>query len=160
MTLHPFLLFFFFFLLHVSYVSWYDGSVLVQWGGVVVGGGIVLVRIGLYARLCFVQFSKKQNNKDTALKKKNSQCLYWRGLTKLFRRKDAWLSGIVPLDWQIRVVVPVSKRGDQRLCCSYHTTQPPWKVYFMSLERKLQPKVEFWIQENQCRFRPGRRRTD
>ncbi|TWW77409.1 hypothetical protein D4764_12G0007990 [Takifugu flavidus] len=34
-------------------------------------------------------------------------------------RNIAWTSGAVPLDWQTRVVVPISKSGDQRMCSHY-----------------------------------------
>ncbi|XP_061650970.1 uncharacterized protein LOC133487820 [Phyllopteryx taeniolatus] len=40
----------------------------------------------------------------------------------------AWTSGTVPLDWQTRVVVPLFKKGDRRVCSNYrgfHTPQPP-----------------------------------
>ena len=31
----------------------------------------------------------------------------------------AWTSGTVPLDWQIRMVVPLFKRGDRRVVSNY-----------------------------------------
>ena len=48
-------------------------------------------------------------------------------MTRLFN--TAWKSVSVPKEWQTRVVVPLFKKGDQRVCANYrgyHTTQPPW----------------------------------
>ena len=41
-----------------------------------------------------------------------------------------WQSGTVPLDWQTRVVVPLFKKGDRRVCSNYrgsHSSASPGK---------------------------------
>ena len=48
-------------------------------------------------------------------------------MTRLFN--IAWKSVTVPTEWQTGMVVPLFKKGDQRVCANiqgYHTTQPPW----------------------------------
>ena len=59
-------------------------------------------------------------------------------------------SGTVPLDWQTGVVVPLFKKGDQRVCSNYRgitLLSLPGKVYSRVLERRIRPIVEPWIQE-------------
>ncbi|KAK3506039.1 hypothetical protein QTP70_003193, partial [Hemibagrus guttatus] len=70
----------------------------------------------------------------------------------------AWQSGAVPLDWATTVVVPLFKKGDQRVCSNYRgitLLSLPGKVYSRVLERRVRPLVEPRIQEEQCGFRPG-----
>ena len=71
--------------------------------------------------------------------------------------------GRVALDWQTRVVVLLFKKGDQRVCSNYWgitLLSLPGKVYFRVLERRIQPIVKPWIQEEQCSFCPGRGTLD
>ena len=82
-------------------------------------------------------------------------------LTRLFN--IAWGSGSVPKEWQTGVVVPLFKKGDQRVCANYRgitLLSLPGKVYSKVLERRVQPIVEPCIEEEQCGFRPGRGTTD
>uniref|UniRef100_A0A8C6Q2D3 Reverse transcriptase domain-containing protein n=1 Tax=Nothobranchius furzeri TaxID=105023 RepID=A0A8C6Q2D3_NOTFU len=74
----------------------------------------------------------------------------------------AWSSGVVPVEWQTRVVVPIFKKGDLRVCCNYRgiTLSLPGKVYSKVLERRVQSIVESQIEEEQCGFRPGRGTVD
>uniref|UniRef100_A0AAQ4S6N9 Reverse transcriptase domain-containing protein n=1 Tax=Gasterosteus aculeatus aculeatus TaxID=481459 RepID=A0AAQ4S6N9_GASAC len=75
----------------------------------------------------------------------------------------AWKSGTVPKEWQIGVVVPLFKKGDQRVCANYRgitLLSLPGKVYSKVLERRVRPIVEPRIEEEQCGFRPGRGTTD
>ncbi|KAK3538840.1 hypothetical protein QTP86_015967 [Hemibagrus guttatus] len=75
----------------------------------------------------------------------------------------AWRSGTVPLDWATRVVVPLFKKGDQRVCSNYRgitLLSLPGKVYSTVLERRVRPLVEPRIQEEQCGFRPSRGTLD
>ena len=61
------------------------------------------------------------------------------------------------------VVVPLLKKGDQRVCDNYRgitLLSLPGKVYAKVLERRVRPIVEPQIQEEQCGFRPGRGTTD
>ncbi|KAK3538885.1 hypothetical protein QTP86_018754 [Hemibagrus guttatus] len=75
----------------------------------------------------------------------------------------AWQSGTVPLDWATGVVVPLFKKGDQRVCSNYRgitLLSLPGKVYSRVLERRVRPLVEPRIQEEQCSFRPSRGTLD
>ncbi|KAK3535602.1 hypothetical protein QTP70_017140 [Hemibagrus guttatus] len=75
----------------------------------------------------------------------------------------AWWLGTVPLDWVTRVVVPLFKKGDRRVCSNYRgitLLSLPGKVYSRVLERRIQPLVEPRIQEEQCGFRPSRGTLD
>ncbi|KAK5888456.1 hypothetical protein CesoFtcFv8_014549 [Champsocephalus esox] len=75
----------------------------------------------------------------------------------------AWKSETVPKEWQTGVVVPLFKKGDQRVCANYRgitLLSLPGKVYSKVLERMVRPIVEPQIEEEQCRFRPGRGTTD
>ncbi|KAK3557981.1 hypothetical protein QTP86_005631 [Hemibagrus guttatus] len=57
----------------------------------------------------------------------------------------AWRSGTVPLDWATGVVVPLFKKGDQRVCSNYRgitLLSLPGKVYSRVLERRVQPVLE------------------
>ena len=77
-----------------------------------------------------------------------------------------WKSGAVPKEWQTGVVVPLFKKGNQRVCANYANytgitlLSLPGKVYSKVLERRVRPIVEPQIEEEQCRFRPGRGTTD
>ena len=86
------------------------------------------------------------------------------GLSWLIRLFNiAWKSGTVPREWQTGVVVPLFKKGDQRVCANYRgitLLSLPGKVYAKVLERRVRPIVEPQIQEEQCGFRPGRGTTD
>ncbi|KAK3510172.1 hypothetical protein QTP70_026760 [Hemibagrus guttatus] len=75
----------------------------------------------------------------------------------------AWRSGTVPLDWVTRVVIPLFKKGDRRVCSNYRgitLLSLPGKVYSRVLERRVRPLVEPWIQEEQCDFGPSRGTLD
>ena len=70
-----------------------------------------------------------------------------------------WQSGTVPLDWQTRMVVPLLKKGDQRVCSNYPgitLLSLPGKVYSGVPERRIRTMVEPPIQEEHCSFCPGR----
>ena len=77
-----------------------------------------------------------------------------------------WKSGAVPKEWQTGVVVPLFKKGDQRVCANYANYRGitflslPGKVYSKVLERRVHPIVEPQIEEDQCGFCPGRGTTD
>ena len=74
-----------------------------------------------------------------------------------------WKSVTVPKEWQTGVVVPLFKKGDQRVCVNYRgitLLSLPGKVYSKVLERRVRPIVEPRIEEVQCGFRPGRGTTD
>ena len=75
--------------------------------------------------------------------------LFW--LTRLIN--IVWKSGAVPKEWQTRVVVPLFKKGDQRVCANYANytgitlLSLPGKVYSKVLERRVRPIVEPQIEE-------------
>lgn len=59
----------------------------------------------------------------------------------------------MPVDWQTKVVVPIFKKGDLRVCSNY------WSITLIILlgkarvlERGFQPIVKPQIQEEQCGF--------
>ncbi|KAK3561362.1 hypothetical protein QTP86_030660 [Hemibagrus guttatus] len=57
----------------------------------------------------------------------------------------AWQSGTVPLDWVTGVVIPLFKKGDQRVCSNYRgitLLSLPGKVYSRVLERRVRPVLE------------------
>ncbi|KAK5900173.1 hypothetical protein CesoFtcFv8_009573 [Champsocephalus esox] len=66
----------------------------------------------------------------------------------------AWKSETVPKEWQTGVVVPLFKKGDQRVCANYRG------ITLLSLPGKVYSKVLDRIEEEQCGFRPGRGTTD
>ena len=69
----------------------------------------------------------------------------------------------MPKEWQTGVVVPLFKKGDQRVCANYRDItllSLPGKVYSKVLEWRVRPIVEPQIEEEQCGFRPGRGTTD
>ena len=75
----------------------------------------------------------------------------------------AWTSGVVPLDWQTGVVVPLFIKGDRRVCSNYRgitLLSLPGKVFSGVLQRRVRRIVEPRIQEEQCGFRPGRGTVD
>ena len=77
-------------------------------------------------------------------------------LTCLF--SVAWMSSTIHVEWQTGEVVPIFKKGDQRVCSNYRgitLLSLPRKVYSRVQERRLWPIVEPQIQEEQCGFRPG-----
>ncbi|KAK3507178.1 hypothetical protein QTP70_009513 [Hemibagrus guttatus] len=56
-----------------------------------------------------------------------------------------WRSGTVPLDWATGVVIPLFKKGDQRVCFNYRgitLLSLPGKVYCRVLERRVRPVLE------------------
>uniref|UniRef100_A0A8C6MDN2 Endonuclease/exonuclease/phosphatase domain-containing protein n=1 Tax=Nothobranchius furzeri TaxID=105023 RepID=A0A8C6MDN2_NOTFU len=63
------------------------------------------------------------------------------GLSWLTRLcKIAWSTGAVPVEWQTRVVVPIFKKGDRRVCSNYRGITLlilPGKVYSKVLERRV-----------------------
>ncbi|KAI3356259.1 hypothetical protein L3Q82_017506 [Scortum barcoo] len=80
----------------------------------------------------------------------------------------AWRLGTVPLEWQTGVVVPLfKKQGDRRVCSNVFNHRG---ITLLSLPREglCQGTGEensadsrtFWIQEEQCGFRPGRGTLD
>ena len=69
----------------------------------------------------------------------------------------------MPKEWQTGVVVPLFKKGDQRVCANYRGITKlslPGKVYSKVLERRVRPIVEPQIEEEHRRFRPGRETMD
>ena len=65
--------------------------------------------------------------------------------------KIAWKSGAVPKEWQTRVVVPLFKKGDQRVCANY------WGITLRCLPGKVYSKV--LESQNQCQNQKRRQRS-
>ena len=69
----------------------------------------------------------------------------------------------MPKEWQTGVLVPLLKKGDQRVLANnrgFTLLSLPGKVYSKVLERRVCPIVDPPIKEEQCGFRPGRGTTD
>jgi len=67
------------------------------------------------------------------------------------------------VDWHTGMVVPIFKKGDQRVCSNYQGItlfSLPGKGHARELERRLQLIVKPQIQEEQSGFRPGRGTVD
>ncbi len=93
------------------------------------------------------------------LKSLNSGGINW--LTRICR--VVWKTGKAPIDWQIGIVVPIFKKGDQKECSNYRgitLLSLPGKVFARIIERRCRDIVEPNIQETQCGFRAGRGTTD
>ena len=85
------------------------------------------------------------------LKALGVQRLSW--MTCLFN--IMWKSGTVPREWQTGAVVPLFKKGGQRMSASYRSITLlgfPGKVYSTVLERRVRLIVEPQIKEEQCGF--------
>ncbi|GAB0086845.1 Reverse transcriptase domain [Sergentomyia squamirostris] len=82
-------------------------------------------------------------------------------LTRVIR--VAWLSGRVPEDWQVGVIVPIFKKGNRKDCANYRgisLLSLPGKVFAKVLETRCRAVVEPHLGDQQCGFRPGRSTTD
>ncbi|KAI3358272.1 hypothetical protein L3Q82_003269 [Scortum barcoo] len=72
----------------------------------------------------------------------------------------AWRLGTVPLEWQTGVVVPLFKKGDPESVFQLqgdHTSQPPREGLRQGTGEENSAghsRVDLWIQEEQCGFRP------
>ncbi len=69
--------------------------------------------------------------------------------------KFVWKSGAVPKEWKTGVVVPLFRRGDQRVCANYRgitLLSLPGKVYCKVLERRVQQIVEPRTEESNADF--------
>lgn len=85
--------------------------------------------------------------------------LFW--LTQLYN--FVWRSWVVHLDWQTRVVVPIFKKGGQRVYYNYRgitLLSLSVKIYASVLERRVRQLIESQFKEEQCSLRRGRRTLD
>ena len=126
-------------------------------------GGSSLISLGEVTEVAKQLHSGKAPGVDEIcpemLKALGDEGLSW--LTRLIN--IAWKSGAVPKEWQTGVVVPLFKKGDQRVCANYRgitLLSLPGKVYSKVLERTVRPIVKPQIEEEQCGFRPGCGTTD
>lgn len=74
--------------------------------------------------------------------------LFW--LTRLWN--VVWRSGVVRLNWQTRVVIPIFRKKDQRVCSNYMRIillSLSEKNYARLLERRVHLLVEPRIQDGQ-----------
>ena len=78
-------------------------------------------------------------------------------LTKLFNR--IWQEEKIPEDWELGILMPIHKKGDQRECSNYRgitILSTVLKVYERIIERRLKVNIEKQLEEPQCGFRKGR----
>ncbi|MFA0954718.1 RNA-directed DNA polymerase, partial [Klebsiella pneumoniae] len=75
----------------------------------------------------------------------------------------AWETSSIPADWELSVIVPIFKKGDNRECSNHRgisLLSVPGKIYSRILERRLRSQVETKLLESQCGFRPNRGTQD
>ena len=74
-----------------------------------------------------------------------------------------WQRKQVPEDWEVAVLVPIYKKGDNRECKNHRgisLLSVVGKIYSRILEARLRKKVETQLEETQGGFRPNRSTTD
>lgn len=77
--------------------------------------------------------------------------------------KVIWQSKTVPMDWKQGMIIPIYKKGDRKKCVNYRgitLTSQVAKLYERVIERKIRPKIEEHLSEEQYGFRPGRSTND
>jgi hypothetical protein len=73
--------------------------------------------------------------------------------------QKAWEEGLIPIDWQVGIIVPIHKNGDIRDCNNYRgitLLSTALKTYERILENKLKRYTETTLDEAQSGFRRGR----
>ncbi|XP_068082743.1 LINE-1 retrotransposable element ORF2 protein [Anabrus simplex] len=76
---------------------------------------------------------------------------------------EAWRTKKVPRDWEVAVIIPIFKKGDNRECSNHRgisLLSVPGKVFSKILETRLRKEVEAKLEEAQCGFRPNRSTQD
>ena len=75
----------------------------------------------------------------------------------------AYVSEIVPSDWQWGVISPLFKKGEKSMCDNYRgitLLSHSGQVYTRILEKRLKTCVDCLLNDSQYGFRPGRGITD
>lgn len=78
-------------------------------------------------------------------------------LTRLFNR--IWNEQKIPEEWEIGILLPIHKKGDNRVCNNYRgitLLSVMLKTYERILEKRLQSIIEIQLEEPQSGFRKGR----
>ncbi|KAI3363187.1 hypothetical protein L3Q82_011556 [Scortum barcoo] len=102
----------------------YSANTVYSAGGELLTSTGDIVEIGFVSSACSGKAPGVDEIRPEYLKSLDVVGLSW--LTRLCN--IAWRLGTVPLEWQTVVVVPLFKKGDQRVCSNYrgsHFSQPP-----------------------------------
>lgn len=78
-------------------------------------------------------------------------------LLRIFQK--AWQEKRIVKDWEVAILIPIFKKGDNRECRNHRgitLVSVPGKVYSRILETRLRVEVENKLEETQSGFRPGR----
>ena len=78
-------------------------------------------------------------------------------LTSLFNK--AWKEKRIPKDWELGIILPIHKKGDNRECSNYRgisILSVVLKVYESILGKRLKTVIESQLEEPQSGFRKGR----
>ena len=78
-------------------------------------------------------------------------------LTELYNR--IWREEVIPHDWEVGIILPIHKKGDNRDCTNYRgitLLSVALKVYERLLEKRLKQVTEKHLAEAQSGFRKGR----
>ena len=78
-------------------------------------------------------------------------------LRKIFNK--VWNSKTIPKDWEIGIILPIFKKGDNRNCTNYRgitLLSTALKIYERILERRLRTLIEHTLTETQSGFRRDR----
>lgn len=82
-------------------------------------------------------------------------------LTQLYNK--IWEGEKIPSDWEVGQIIPIHKKGDNKLCSNYRgitLLSVPLKIYELILERRLREVIEPTLSEAQSGFRKGRSAQD
>uniref|UniRef100_A0A1B0CKX3 Reverse transcriptase domain-containing protein n=2 Tax=Lutzomyia longipalpis TaxID=7200 RepID=A0A1B0CKX3_LUTLO len=77
--------------------------------------------------------------------------------------RKIWVTGKMPDDWNVAVIVPIYKKGDRLDCANYRgisLLDTVYKVLSRIILNRLAPCAEELVGEYQAGFRPGRSTTD
>lgn len=76
---------------------------------------------------------------------------------------EAWKTKSIPQDWEVAVIIPIFKKGDNRECNNHRgisLLSVAGKIFSRILELKLRHEVEHQLEEFQSGFRPKRSTQD
>jgi hypothetical protein len=74
-----------------------------------------------------------------------------------------WKTRMVPRKWNIAIIIPIYKKGDNRLCQKHRgisLLRIPGNIYERIFESRLRSNAEDQVDESQCGFRPNRSTQD
>lgn len=75
----------------------------------------------------------------------------------------AWRQATIPSDWQVAIINPIFKKGDNQLCQNHRGISlltVAGKIYSRILTERLKSEIEHQLEEEQCGFRSNRGTQD